>query len=84
MALNIKDQLTDDLARRLAAETGESITVAVRVAMEERLERLERERRRHGRRPHLGRYIQRARARRLLDSRPVEEILGYDENGLPQ
>ena len=84
MALNIKDPLTDDLARRLAAETGESITVAVRVAMEERLERLERERRRQGRRPQLGRYIERARARRLLDARPAEEILGYDDNGLPQ
>lgn len=84
MALNIKDPLTDELARRLAAATGESITVAVRVAMEERLERLERERRRRGRRPELGRYIERARARRLLDARSAEEILGYDDDGLPQ
>lgn len=84
MALNIKDPATDELARRLAAVTGESITVAVRVAMEERLERIDRERRRRGRRPSLQRYIERARARGVLDERPAEEIVGYDAQGLPR
>ena len=37
MALNIKDSDTDRLARELAAVTGESITVATRQAIEERL-----------------------------------------------
>ena len=32
----------------------------------------------------IGRYIERARARRLLDARSAEEILGYDDDGLPQ
>lgn len=38
MALNIKDPKTDRLARELAAATGESITIAVRRAIEERLQ----------------------------------------------
>ena len=42
MALNIKDQDTHALARRLAAATGESLTEAVRTAVAERLTRVER------------------------------------------
>lgn len=44
MALSIKDRETDDLARRLAERTGESLTEAVRRALEERLAREERRR----------------------------------------
>lgn len=44
MSLNIKDRRTDELARRLASLTGQSITEAVRNAIEERLEREERKR----------------------------------------
>ena len=84
MPINIKDPATDQLARRLAAAAGESITVAVRVAMEERLERIERRQRRAAHSAQLGRYITRARARRVLDDRTAEEILGYDEIGLPR
>jgi antitoxin VapB len=40
MALNIKAEQADRLVRELAAETGESITTAVTVAVRERLERL--------------------------------------------
>lgn len=39
MALNIKNQEAHSLARRLARATGESITVAGREAIRERLER---------------------------------------------
>src|SRR5207249_10051344 len=42
VALNIKDEETDRLARELAAATGESITVAARRAIEERLARVRR------------------------------------------
>ena len=84
MALNIKDPATDDLARRLAAATGESITVAIRVAIEERMERIERGRRVSRRRPSLTRYIERARARPVRDDRSADEILGYDRFGLPR
>ncbi len=41
-ALNIKNQGTYDLAKRLAEMTGESLTEAVTVSVRERLDRLER------------------------------------------
>ncbi len=40
MALSIKDLETERLARTLAALTGETITVATRRALEERLRRI--------------------------------------------
>ena len=82
MALNIKDPATDELARRLAAATGESITIAVRVGMEERLEKIERGRRTAEARPRLARYIERERKRAIRDDRTPDEILGYDEHGV--
>ncbi|MGH9339643.1 MAG: type II toxin-antitoxin system VapB family antitoxin [Acidobacteriota bacterium] len=39
MPLSIKDSETDELARRLAEETGESITEAIKQAVRERLAR---------------------------------------------
>ena len=40
MALNIKDEETDKLAREVAARAGESLTEAIRIALRERLQRL--------------------------------------------
>ena len=40
MALNIKNHEAEDLARQLAAATGESVTRAVAVALRERLDRV--------------------------------------------
>lgn len=84
MALNIKDPDTDRLARELAATTGETITVAARRAFEERLARV---RSRQAAAPvahELRMLIARGRARPMLDARSAEEILGYDESGLPR
>lgn len=39
MALNIENEETERLARELARATGENLTVAVTVALRERLER---------------------------------------------
>lgn len=83
MALNIKDNETDALARTLANTTGESLTVAIRTALSERLTRVQRQGALQARRRDLARYIERGRARATLDARPVDEILGYDEHGLP-
>ncbi|MGA2170805.1 MAG: type II toxin-antitoxin system VapB family antitoxin [Terracidiphilus sp.] len=41
MALSIKDEETDRLARELAQRNGETVTMAVKVAVKERLERQE-------------------------------------------
>ena len=83
MALNIKDVETDRLARQLAAETGETITVAARRAIEERLARVLARKTAAPEAEELRALIARGRARPILDSRPAEEILGYDEKGLP-
>lgn len=83
MALSLKDQETDRLARQLATLTGESITQAVRTALAERLER-ERLRRGHSVRlaeklMDLGRHCA---SLPDYDTRSPDEIIGYDENGM--
>jgi antitoxin VapB len=44
MGMNIKNPTVERLAKELAAETGETMTSAIQIALEERLERLRRER----------------------------------------
>jgi antitoxin VapB len=83
VALNIKDQETDRLARELAAATGESITVAARRAIEERLARVRARREAQPAADELRALILRGRARAILDDRSPDEILGYDDHGLP-
>jgi len=84
MALNIKDAETDRIARRLAALTGERLTDAVRAALSERLAR-------EMRRP--GKTVDWARLREaqeqiarlsVADARADDELLDYDEAGLPR
>lgn len=82
MALNIKDPTTDRLARELAELSGVPITTAVREALEERLVVLRS--RAHAKAPGLDAIIARGRARPTLDTRPEDEILGYDASGLPR
>lgn len=79
MALSIKSEKADRLARDLAALTGESITEAVELSLEVRLD-VERRRRR---RVVLADIVERARRLPVLDGRTADEILGYDEHGLP-
>jgi antitoxin VapB len=83
MSLNIKDAETDKLARALAKEAGESITLAAKKAIEERLARL-RAQRGSAEKTDLRAIIHRGRARVTIDSRQSNEILGYDESGLPE
>lgn len=83
MVLNIKDAETDRLARELAAATGESITVAARRAIEERLSRVRARGEATLVADELRLLVLRGRARADLDARSAEEILGYDEDGLP-
>jgi antitoxin VapB len=83
MALNIKDDAADRLVRELAAETGESITTAVTVAVRERLERLRGAVPRERRRQALTHIAERSAGRRVRDHRSAEEILGYGPDGLP-
>jgi antitoxin VapB len=83
VALNIKDEHTDRIVRELAAVTGESITVAVETAARERLQRLHGVGSREQRLQAMREIACRSAARPVLDSRSEDEILGYDEHGLP-
>jgi antitoxin VapB len=83
MPLNIKDPTADRLVRELASATGESITTAVTVAVRERLERVRGAAPADVRLQELRRIARRAAARPVFDPRSPEEILGYDEHGLP-
>jgi antitoxin VapB len=86
MAILIKDKEADELIRLLAARTGESLTEAVTTAVRQRLQNA----------PRSEEEIA-ERKRRLaevlayFDSLPRinedltdDEILGYDEHGLPR
>jgi antitoxin VapB len=83
MAFNIKDTETDELARELAAATGETLTDAVKTALREQLMRIRARRPQRSRRDELAEIARRCAALPVLDRRPADEILGYDENGLP-
>jgi antitoxin VapB len=80
MALSIKSDRADQLARELAALTGESITDAIITSLERRLEEERRDRRRRRSTDDL---VERFRRLPVLDNRSADEIIGYDENGLP-
>jgi antitoxin VapB len=84
MALSIKSQETERLAREIAAKTGESLTGAIQTALEERLERLKHQRRSKILAIQLEDILRRVDQLPILDSRPADEIVGYDDQGLPR
>lgn len=84
MPLSIKNETTERLARQVAEEAGESITEAIQKSLEERLERLNRQRRNRHLAKQLQEILRRVDQLPVLDSRSPEEIVGYDENGLPR
>ncbi|MUZ65034.1 type II toxin-antitoxin system VapB family antitoxin [Agrobacterium vitis] len=83
MALSIKDAETEKLARALAARTGETITIATRRALEERLKRTRSEASRAALLEDMEAMQRRLSALPVLDNRSPDEIIGYDENGTP-
>jgi antitoxin VapB len=84
MALSIKDAETERLARMLAERTGETITVATRRALEERLRRVGSAAQKAALLEDLAASRRRWDSLPVLDSRRADEILGYDKDGLPR
>ena len=80
MVLSIKNADADRLARDLAALTGESITDAVVASLEARLELERRRRRTQG----IDDIVERFKELPVLDERSSDDIVGYDEHGLPR
>ena len=83
MALSLKDAETDRLAREVARLTGESLTEAVVVSLRERLARKQAVKDNRPLAERLMEIGRRCASRPRLDDRTPDEILGYDENGLP-
>jgi antitoxin VapB len=84
MALSIKSIETERLARKVAAETGETLTAAIQKSLEERLHRIQHQQRSKILVGQLAEILRRVDKLPVLDSRPLDEILGYDDHGLPR
>lgn len=84
MALSIKDEKADRLARELARRTGESLTEAVTRALEERLRRVAPRKGDARRLAELNAIALKIASLPVLDDRSADEIIGYDEHGLPR
>ena len=83
MGLNIKDEETDRLAREVAKLAGETITEAVKRSLAERAATLKAKRRDASLVDDLMEIGRRCAALPVRDARSADEIVGYDENGLP-
>lgn len=84
MALNIRNPEAERLAAELARLTGESKTDAVIKALRDRLSRVRRERSRRRLADELEDIAKHCASLPVVDARPADEILEYDEHGLPR
>jgi antitoxin VapB len=85
MSLNLKNPETERLARELARKTGENLTVAVTIALRERLERQKGSLQNEDRLNRLKEIVERT-APRMKGLPPSEKLFDdlYDESGLPK
>lgn len=84
MPLSIKSRKADELARELARETGETITDATVKALEERLLRIRGRRADQGLAERIMEIGRHCASLPVLDDRTPDEILDYDEIGVPR
>lgn len=84
MALNIRNAEAERLAATLAKLTGETKTAAVTTALRDRLARVRRERSRRRLADELDEIALHCAALPVRDARTPDEIVGYDEHGLPR
>jgi antitoxin VapB len=83
MPINIEDPEVEQLARELANETRESITEAVRKALEERLMRIRAKHRLRGPLENVDDILRRMDALPKINQLSERDILGYGDDGLP-
>ena len=84
MPLNIRSEETEELASTLAKLTGETKTEAVTQALRERIQRVRRARAKRRLADELDEIALHCSTLPVLDRRNADEIMGYDENGLPR
>jgi hypothetical protein len=85
VSINVKNARVEELVAKLKKQTGKGTTDLLLDLLERENERLERDfqARLEEAREQDRRIIERWKSRPLLDPRPLDEILAYDENGLP-
>ncbi len=81
MALSIRNEYAEKLAREIATQTGETITQTITIALEERLERISGTKRSADIYQKIKKIAERCRSLPDLDPRSADEILEYSENG---
>jgi len=84
VALNIRNPQAEELASQVARLAGESKTEAVTVALRERLARLQRRQTARSLVDDLAEISLHCSRLPVRDARTPNEILGYDEHGLPR
>lgn len=84
MALRIDSPIAEQLARELVEATGESLTESVETAIRERRDRQTRGARARRICRRMDALRAELRSLPVLDARSADEIIGYDENGLPE
>ena len=80
--MNIRSAKLDELAERLARLTGEDVETALARALEERLSRVA-PKEPVDRKAAIASFFERVSRLRVLDPRSADEIIGYDQSGLP-
>jgi len=83
MPLSIRNPRAEQLAREVAAESGENLTQVIIHALEDRLQRIKGRRAATDLVDEIMAISQRCQALPDLDTRPADEILGYDKDGVP-
>ena len=86
MALNIKNEETERLARELARRRGQGITEVLTDVLRREVERERRKPRRQSYEEFkrgIDEIVERVKRLPVLDDRSPDEIIGYNEHGLP-
>jgi antitoxin VapB len=84
MPLNIKDKQTHEMARKLAALTGESMTKAVKHALQDKLMQLNKVSDKHHLAEQLEQIALYCAGLPKRSKLSPDEIIGYDDRGLPE
>lgn len=86
MSLNIKNPETVKLARELARENGETVTMAITIALRERLERQKRAATQEERMKRLTEIVERTAPlmKEFPSSTEIGDLLYDEETGLPK
>jgi len=84
MGLSIKNPEAEKLARELAERTGETITEAILTALRERMKKVAGRRQPVSLEQEIEAIAKRCAALPMIDVRSEDEILDYNEKGLPR